>query len=105
SPTSRSPTRRASACTTSWRPTESCSRTQPWTSSRERGPPPQALTTRPGTRVLKRVRPNEVAARRDHPPGGEREVVRGPGRQPVHVPGPPGREQDRDQGGDPEDLE
>ena len=34
-----------------------------------------------------------------------REVLRGPRAQRVHVPGRPGREQDRDQGGDPADLE
>src|SRR6476646_11621821 len=85
-----------------------------------RGPPTARRTARPpsprrrrGATPSPRPRPmtlmeamrHEVATRRDHPPGGVGEVLRGTRAEHLHVPRRPPREQDRDQGGGPGDLE
>src|SRR6266511_1099694 len=74
--------------------------------AKARTPEPRPPKTQvPTPKMTRQVRSREVRTRRDHPAGRLREVLRRLGGEQVHLPGPPRRQQDRDQGSDSEDLE
>src|SRR5919204_2366631 len=91
----------SSTPTTCWPATRSCSPATRSTAASAGQPPARARSRSWSSR---RARTREEPPRRDPQAGGQREVLRAAGRQHLHVRGPPGRQQDGDQGGRPDDL-